>query len=75
MRRNDAPGVLGIGALAVVCCAALPAAVAFAGGLTVVALLGGGLGVCLAVGATAALIVRARRRHAPPAATDRQAQS
>jgi predicted phage tail protein len=71
MRRNDALGVVGIGALAVVCCAALPAAVAFAGGLTVVAL----LGVCLAVGATAALIVRARRRHAQPTATGRQAQS
>ncbi len=75
MRGSGAAGVVGVGALAVVCCAALPAVVAFAGGLTLAALLGGGLGVCLTVGATAALIVRARRRHARPTSTGREARS
>lgn len=71
MRRTDALSVAGVGVLAVFCCA-LPAAIAFVGGLTVGALLGRGLFVCVLVGATAALVVRVRRRRAcSPTATGR----
>jgi len=73
MRRTDALSIAGVGVLAVFCCAALPAAVAFVGGLTVAGLLGDGLFVCvLVVGATAALVVRVRQRRAgSPTATGR----
>lgn len=70
--RTDALSIAGVGVLAVFCCAALPVVVAFVGGLTIGALLGGGLFVCVLVGATAALVVRVRRRRAcSPTATGR----
>jgi len=62
MRGGDALGVLGIGGLAVVCCAGLPALVAFAGGVTVVGLVGGGLLVA-AAGTAAMIVLRARDRR------------
>jgi hypothetical protein len=62
MRGRDALGVLGIGGLAVVCCAGLPAVVAFAGGVTLVGLLGGFL-LAAVVGSAAMIVVRARGRR------------
>jgi hypothetical protein len=57
MRGRDAFGTLGIGVLAVICCAGLPAVLAFAGGLTVVGLLGGGLAAAV-VGFAAMVVAR-----------------
>ncbi len=62
MRGRDALGVLGIAGVAVVCCAGLPAVVAFAGGVTLVGLLGGFL-LAVAVGSVAMIVVRARGRR------------
>ena len=58
MSRGDLLAPLGVAA-ALVCCARLPAVVAFAGGLAVGNLLGAGLLVALVVGALAG---RNRRR-------------
>jgi hypothetical protein len=63
MRGRDALGVLGVGGFAVVCCAGLPAVLAFAGGVTVVGYLGGGLLAAVVVGFAAMVLVRARRRR------------
>jgi len=62
MRGRDTVGVLGIGVLAVVCCAGLPTVLAFAGGLTVVGLLGGGLAAA-GLGFAAVIVVRAQGRR------------
>jgi len=62
MRGRDTVGVLGIGVLAVVCCAGLPTVLAFAGGLTVVGLLGGGLAAAV-VGFAAVIVARTRGRR------------
>jgi hypothetical protein len=70
MRGRETLGVLGIGALAIFCCAGLPGLLALLGGLTVVGLLGGGLLAALLVGCAALVAVRARRHRdcaaAPP---------
>lgn len=55
-------GPSGSGVLAVICCAGLPAVLAFAGGLTVVGLLGGGLAAAV-VGFAAMVVARARGRR------------
>jgi hypothetical protein len=68
MSRGDLLAPLGVAA-ALVCCARLPAVVAFAGGLAVGNLLGAGLLVALVVGALAG---RNRRRACSPAASDRE---
>jgi hypothetical protein len=62
MGGRDTVGVLEIGVLAVVCCAGLPVVLAFAGGLTVVGLLGGGLAAA-GVGCAAMVVGRARGRR------------
>jgi hypothetical protein len=62
MRGREALGVLGIGGLAVVCCAGLPAIVAIAGGVTLFGLLGGFL-LAAGVGSAAMIVVRARGRR------------
>ncbi len=62
MRGRDAFGTLGIGVLAAIRCAGLPAVLAFAGGLTVVGLLGGGLAAAV-VGFAAVVALRARGRR------------
>ncbi len=63
MRRGDVLGVSGVGVFAIACCGLLPAVIAFAGSLSLVDLLGGGLAFALAVGAAAALFVRAQGRR------------
>jgi hypothetical protein len=62
MRGRDSLGILGMGVLAVICCARLPAVLAFAGSLTVVGLLGGGLTVAV-VGFAAMVMLRTRDRR------------
>jgi hypothetical protein len=62
MRGRDTLGVLGIGVLAVICCAGLPTVLAFAGGLTVVGLLGGGLAAAV-LGCAAMVVARTRGRR------------
>lgn len=62
MRGRDVFGVIGIGGVAVVCCAGLPAIVALAGGVTLVGLLGSFL-LAAVVGSAATIVVRARGRR------------
>lgn len=64
MGRTGIVGGVGLGALAVVCCAALPAVLAFLGGATLTGLLGGGLLLVVLTGAGAALLFRGRRGRA-----------
>ncbi len=60
--------VLGIGALAIGCCAGLPLLVAFAGSVAVGTLLGVGAGILGAVALVAVVVLRnrARRRACEP---------
>ena len=72
--RARAPAAaLGLGVIAVACCAELPLLATAAGGLTVGALIGGGAGllVALALGFATVLLVKARRRR--PKGPDRGA--
>jgi hypothetical protein len=62
MRGRDLFGAIGIGGVAVVCCAGLPAIVALAGGVTLVGLLGGFL-LAAGVGSAAMIVMRARGRR------------
>lgn len=59
------------GAIAVICCAGLPAIGALLGGITIAAVIGvaGGVLALAAVGGGAILLVRARRRHSCPPST------
>jgi hypothetical protein len=59
---------LAIGAVAIVCCAALPALAAVFAGLTLAPILGvgGGLAVLIAAVAGTVMILRARRRRSCP---------
>ncbi len=80
--RQDSNGVgvglagIGVVALAVVCCSALPLVAAFAGSIALGAVLGVGAGVVALVGLVALVVLRARRRAAcatpesPPAAIE-----
>jgi hypothetical protein len=74
MRSRDTFGVLGVGAFAVVCCAGLPAVLAFLGGASAVGLLGGGLLAAVLVGVAASLAIRVRRRRAA-GTPDRKAET
>jgi hypothetical protein len=62
MRGRDALGVLGIGGATAACCGGLPASVAFAGGVTLVGLLGGFL-LAAVVGSAVMIVVSARGRR------------
>lgn len=62
MQGHDVFGLLGVGGVAVVCCAGLPAIVGFAGGVTLVGLLGGFLLAAVA-GLAVMIVVRARGRR------------
>jgi hypothetical protein len=59
-------GVAGLGVLALVvgCCGALPLAVAIAGGVALGALLGVGAGAVALIAVVSLIVVRARRRSA-----------
>ena len=61
-RGREMLGAFWFGVLAVVCCAGLPAVLAFAGGLTVVGLVGGVLAATV-VGCAAVIVLRARSRR------------
>jgi hypothetical protein len=68
--------VLGVGVLAVLCCAGLPLVASVVGALTVAGVVGVGAGVVIAAGAVSAgvLLLRAhRRRTSPTAAATRPA--
>jgi hypothetical protein len=76
-RKADAATVkLGFGAaaVAIVCCAGLPAVAALVGGLTVGAILGLGLGALIvgAVALTGGVMLTRKRRHARSSDRDRQ---
>jgi hypothetical protein len=75
MRRGEFFAPLGIAIATLACCAGLPLVVAFVGGLTATALLGGGLVLTLAVAAAAAFAQRMRRRPGSRGVPDRQARS
>lgn len=64
MRPRDLLATAGLGAVAVICCAGLPAVLALLGGVTVVGLLGGGVVLALLAGCAGAFVARARRRRA-----------
>lgn len=64
MRRTDLLGIFGVGVFAVVCCAVLPALVAFAGGFGVAALLGAGVAVGAVAGIATVAVLTARHRRA-----------
>jgi hypothetical protein len=68
MRGRDLLAAVGVGALAVICCAGVPAVLALLGGVTVVGVLGGGVALAVLAGSAGAFVVRARRRRgcAPP---------
>jgi hypothetical protein len=68
MRSRDLLAALGVGTLAVICCARLPALLALLGGVTVVGLLGGGVALAVLAGSAGAFVLRARGRRAcaPP---------
>jgi hypothetical protein len=68
MRGRDLLAPLGVGVLAVICCAGLPAVLALLGGVTIVGLLGGGAALAVLAGCAGAFVVRLRRRRAcaPP---------
>ncbi|MGI8427901.1 MAG: hypothetical protein ACR2OB_01015 [Solirubrobacteraceae bacterium] len=63
MHGRETLAVVGVGAVAVVCCAGVPAVLAFVGGVTLVGLLGGGLLAIVLIGCAALLMVRSRRRR------------
>ncbi len=63
MRARELLATVGVGTLAVVCCAGLPALLALVGGATVVGLLGGGVVLAVLAGCAGVLVVRARRRR------------
>ena len=74
-RRSDAP-VLGVavGAIAVICCAGLPAIAGVLGGITTAAALGvasGVLAIVVAVSASVLLVRVRRRRNRPEPSSDR----
>ena len=60
---------LGVGVLAVVCCAAAPLLVGVVGGVALGSLLGVAAGIIAVVGLTAMVVVRKRRRRACAAST------
>jgi hypothetical protein len=60
---------LGVGVLAVVCCAAAPLLVGVLGGIALGSLLGVAAGVVAVIGLTALVVVRTRRRRACAAPT------
>lgn len=63
MRGRETLAVFGVGAFAVVCCAGLPAVLAFVGGVTLVGWFSGGLLAAVLMGCAAMIVVRARRRR------------
>jgi hypothetical protein len=77
MRRDPSDGstvaAVGVAAIGVACCAGPPAIAAVLGGLTVAALFGiaGGILATASVVAALLFLVRARRRRACPAPTER----
>jgi hypothetical protein len=67
-------GALAVGAVAVLCCAGLPALAAVFAGLTIATILGLGGGIVAliaAVAGTVAILRARRRRSCPPAQTPR----
>jgi hypothetical protein len=64
MRGRDLLAPLCVGALAVICCAGLPAVLAVLSGVTVVGLLGGGVALAVLAGCAVSLVGRGRRRRA-----------
>jgi hypothetical protein len=73
MRGRNLLAPLGVGALAVICCAGLPAVLALLSGVAVVGLLGGGVALALLAGCAGAFVVRERRRRAcAPAPSQRR---
>ncbi len=69
MRKTVA--ALGVGTVAVVCCAAVPLVVAGVGGLTLAAVFGWGALIVAAIGGVAVLVV-GRHRATPIDRSDRQ---
>ena len=65
MRGTDVLGQLGVGIFAVACCGALPLVAGVLGGLTLTAVLGGGLLFALCAGAATVVAMRFRRRVRP----------
>ncbi len=63
MRAHELLATVGVGALAVTCCAVLPAVLAIVGGVTAVELLGGGVVIAALAGCAGVFVVRARRRR------------
>ncbi len=64
MRSRELLVGVGVGAVAVACCAGLPAVLALVAGATVVGLLGAGVGLAVLVGCAGAFVVWTRRRRA-----------
>ena len=66
MRSRDLLGPLGLGAVAVFCCATLPAAAAVVGGTALVAIFAGSVAVFAGAAAVVGLVAARRRRRGLP---------